>query len=36
MSDLNPWQHLPAEATVATGLSVLTNGWLQQQRRQHV
>lgn len=36
MSDLSPWQHLPAEAPVATGLSVLTNGWLQQQRRQYV
>lgn len=36
MSDPIPWQHLPAEAPVAIGLSVLTNGWLQQQRRQHV
>ncbi len=36
MSDLIPWQSLLAEAPVAIGLSVLTNGWLQQQRRQHV
>ncbi len=36
MSDLIPWQHQLTEASVAIGLSVLTNGWLQQQRRQHV
>ena len=36
MSDLIPWQHLLAEAPAAIGLSVFTNGWLQQQRWQHV
>ncbi len=36
MSDLTPWPPLLTEAPVAIGLSVLTNGWLQQQRRQHV
>ncbi len=36
MSDLIPWQHLLAEVPAAIALSVLTNGWLQQQRRQHV